>query len=239
MIVLCGNIFADENDDDVNEYVVFANYYLVSGQFEKVIEFCGIVIKINPDHDKAYHPGGLAYHFRGAANDYEKTLELNPGNEEYRKSFAKLSMYSESNYDYRKSIFDNLFSDIYETMDEYKHKENYLISEEFQITFPFKSLSDKLFVVQNEYLRILFFPDYENNNGEKFVRHFVYINKKTDEILLGKYIGENIETLRNEYIEKEIIEVYQDFTYYLYLNPYFGAGVIVENDIIKEIHYGR
>lgn len=71
---------------DEKYYVNKAENCVESGKYEKAIEYCEKLLKINPDNDAAYYIRGLSYRnlnqYEKAIEDYTKAIELNPDNEE-------------------------------------------------------------------------------------------------------------------------------------------------------------
>lgn len=143
-----------------------------------------------------------------------------------------------------RDIFENLFSDIPADYNEYQNKLGYEIVE----IFPDDYLQPKkVITIVNECYSVTYWPGYnEDGTADIFVRQAVDINKKTDECILGNYIGENIEILLKNYDNaiKGIYE-YEPYTYYSYgygknKNSFrsVNVGMTVVGNMIIEISYG-
>jgi hypothetical protein len=136
-----------------------------------------------------------------------------------------------------RSIYDNLFSDIF--IDAYDYSEEYTVT----IKHPTDYLQpDTIIVVESGYFEIIYWPDYYNKNIGKYVPQMIEIYKTTDKIILGNFIGENIDMLLNSFIEKPIITINEKNIDIKYLNYDYKdricVWVVVENDIVKTINYG-
>lgn len=150
----------------------------------------------------------------------------------------------------KENIFEYLFTDIAEDFNEYNDKIEYKI---LQINSnEFLRPETEIHIMHKDFT-IIYYPSYYewekygNGNKEIYIRQLVEINKKTDEIILGKYIGENIEALIDSY-QNEIkgISEFEKFTYYSYgynknsTSDYrrIFIGIDVVNNIIVKISYG-
>ena len=92
-------------------------------------------------------------------------------------------------------------------------------------------------------IKIAYGPDHMNNNYENFLPQSVEIYKTTDEIILGNYIGENIEMLLIDFIEIPKFFTYKDVDW-VYLSYGYNEGNILnvgvdtKENIVTKIHYG-
>jgi hypothetical protein len=148
------------------------------------------------------------------------------------------------------NIFEYLFSDVPYDYNEYKNKIGYEITEKYNDYY-----SETQIIVKHECFYVLYSPNYKfekngNSNQGIFIRDGVEINKKTHDIILGEYIGENIEVFLKKYTNK-IEAIYKDYkdesrTYYRY-GYYINSdddyikivvGINVINNIIEKIYYG-
>jgi hypothetical protein len=143
------------------------------------------------------------------------------------------------NDDPKISIFSDLFSDIHKNPSEYEKYANYIVKE----VHPNNQFSWETEIsVENEYFEIRYWPDWRNDNHENYVPQSVEIHKKTDEVILGKYIGESIASLFHDFIEIPTFSTYEniDWIYlsYGYNDKEINVGITVRDNIIIEIHYG-
>jgi hypothetical protein len=135
--------------------------------------------------------------------------------------------------DKKKSIFTGLFSGL--SSNPYDYKDIYNIKEE-----PAEEDGPNSYriVVENEWFKMSYRPDQTFNNPMD-----VRIYKKTDKVMLGEYIGENISVLLNEFKEVPKISDHingQKYVDYGYSGNYEAIlFVILENDIIIRIIYSH
>lgn len=148
------------------------------------------------------------------------------------------------------NIFEYLFTDIYEDYNEYKNKIGYEVIEKHNSHYLLPEIE---ITVKHECFSITYYPSYYEyekygtGNQGIFIRQGVEINKKNNEVMLGKYIGENIEILLEKFNnEIEGIYEYESHKYYSYgyhknSTSNFrriGIGISVVNNIIMSIFYG-
>jgi len=109
-------------------------------------------------------------------------------------------------------------------------------------------LPEKEIIVKSECYSVTYYPGYyENIDDEIFVREAVEISKKTDEVMLGEYVGESFNALLKDFNNKIIVtsNENENYTYYSYdsgKNKNSFRRVFVEIDvvdtIITKISYG-
>jgi hypothetical protein len=129
-----------------------------------------------------------------------------------------------------KSIYDNLFSDIF--VNPYDYAGKYSIRER-QIGHSFASATSIL--VKSDFFIIDYRPDDLDPEKEKYIPVMVEISQKTNDILLGEYIGENSDILNSF---NEIPNTKND-NLISFNNKDIYIIFHVENNIIKKIVYQK
>ena len=114
------------------------------------------------------------------------------------KNDKNIIKYGYTNENFQVSIFDKLFTGIHIDPDKYKNIDGYTIKEESNNHY---LLPDKTIIVESESFRIIYWPDYENDDMNRYIPHLITIYKKNNECILGESIGENIETFEKKYIK--------------------------------------
>jgi hypothetical protein len=93
----------------------------------------------------------------------------------------------------KKSVYDNLFSDILPNATDYAGKYN------IRESYPTNYLDTETIIVENNLFHIIYRPDYFNNDTEKFVPFQVSIIEKNNIVILGDFIGENVKIFLNKF----------------------------------------
>ena len=150
----------------------------------------------------------------------------------------------------KKDIYQSLFSDISKDYNDYEKRVGYSIvvnyhneeDEDYNYLMPEKEI-----IIKRECFSIFYWPDsYENYEPKTFALHGVEIFQKTDEVILGEYIGENVEILIQKYKNKieSIIDNGSEIKYWYVngKNPTSTKNIYliltVKNKIIEKIFYG-
>jgi hypothetical protein len=151
----------------------------------------------------------------------------------------------------KKSIFDDLFSDISENYYDYINNGNFVARkiDKFPqigcLVYDFEN-NEKTIIIENESIGIIYWPDYSNDDIESFFPTYVIIDKKTNDFTLGNFIGDDINIIINEFEEEPIILDpivslwYNGNEYtYIYRNDNFYISFRTLENIIINISYHK
>jgi hypothetical protein len=158
----------------------------------------------------------------------------------------------------KENIFELLFMDILANYKEYENRIGYeIVIEHYTDIHYVPAPPETVITVKHECYSVEYYPSYyepdyyEKYGGDReiFIPQRVDIFKKTNECILGEYIGENIEILFQKYYN-EIEDAYcydtPDYKFYSYgyqwlMNSTSSRGIFigikVVNNIITNIYY--